>query len=94
MTNPLPVAPIVPTQVRHPWRAVARTVFALLVGAAALAPEVVSVGRLDTVPALSGAVATLLAVSGGVTRVLAIPGVNAWLAANVPWLAASPAKPF
>jgi hypothetical protein len=97
LAAPVPAAsltPAVPTQVKHPWRAVIRTVFALLIGAAALAPEVVSVSHLDTVPALSGAVATLLAVSGGVTRVMALPGVNGWLSRNVPWLAASPAQPF
>lgn len=95
MTSPTPPAlvPIVPTQTKHPWRAVARTAVAALVAAAAIVPEVVSVSHLDTVPALSGVVGTLVAVSAGVTRVFALASVNGWLGKYLPFLAATPPTP-
>lgn len=87
--NP-PAVPVPATQTKHPWRAVARTVFAAAVGGLSLLPEVAAAAHIGTVPT----VVQVLTVSGAVTRVLALPGVNAWLGTYVPWLAASPAKPF
>jgi hypothetical protein len=87
VTQPVPVAP---TQTRHPWRATVRTVFAGVVGALTLLPEVATAAHIGTVPT----VVQVLGVAGAVTRVLAIPGVNGWLGQYVPWLAASPTQPF
>lgn len=86
MTQPVPVTP---TQVKHPWRATARTVFAALVGGLSLLPEVTTAAHIGTV----GTVVQVLAVTGAVTRVLALPGVEGWLGTYLPWLSATPAKP-
>lgn len=85
MTQPVPA-----TQTKHPWRAVIRTAFAAAVAGVTLVPEVVTAAHIGTVPT----VAQIVAVSMAVTRVLALPGVNAWLGAYAPWLAAAPVKPF
>ncbi len=77
-----------PTQTRHPWRAVTRTVVAALLGLVPIA--VATIAELG----LSGpVVVSALAVLGGVTRVLAMPSVNQWLEDYVPWLAAEPRQP-
>lgn len=73
-----------PTQVRHPWRATVRTVFAAVVALLSLLPTIALVGHVDTVAWVS----QLLAVAAAITRVLALPGVNDWLRRFVPWLAA------
>jgi hypothetical protein len=75
-----------PTQSRHPWRATLRTVFAGAVGALTLLPEVAAAAHIGTLPT----VVQILGVAGAVTRVLALPGVDGWLRAYVPWLAATP----
>lgn len=77
-----------PTQVAHPARAVIRTLFAAVVGLAALIPVVIAASGVPTV----GAVAVVLTVCGAVTRVLADPRVNAFLTIYVPWLSAEPPK--
>jgi hypothetical protein len=82
-------SPVPPTQVRHPWRATARTVFAGLVGLATLLPEIATAAHMNTVPA----VGQVLAVSAVITRIMAVPGVNRWLGRILPWLAASPSQP-
>lgn len=87
MTQPIPTTP---TQVKHPWRAVIRTVAAGIVGALTLLPEVATAAHIGTVPT----VVQVLAVTGAITRVLALPSVNSWLGTYLPWLSASPAKPF
>lgn len=87
MTQPTPVPP---TQVRHPWRAVLRTIVAGAVGAASLLPDVAGTAHLTAVPAIAQAVA----VSGIITRVLAMQGVEAWMQRFVPWLSATPGKPL
>ena len=79
-----------PTQIRRPWRAVARTVFQALVSASAMAPLVYQAATNDDPAAATGAVGVGLVVAGGVTRVMAIPGVNAWLERFVPFLAPDP----
>lgn len=75
-----------PTQVRHPWRATLRTVFAAVVALLTLLPVIALTAHVEAVPV----VAQVLAVLAGVTRVLALPGVDAWLRQYVPFLAASP----
>lgn len=75
-----------PTQTRHPWRAVARTVFAAVVALASLLPYIAAEAHIDAVPA----VGQVLAVAGAITRILAIPGVDKWLRDYLPFLAAEP----
>ena len=86
MTAPTPAA-VAPSQVRHPGRAVARTVFQVAVGLAAATPELVA---LSGVPQTVSAVSVGLAVAATVTRVMAIPAVDAALQQWMPWLSAEP----
>ena len=72
MTAPLPQ----PTQVRHSWKATARTVIQSGLGIAAAVPVVVTMSGVDRNVT---AVATALLVSGIFTKVMAIPEVNALL---------------
>lgn len=75
------------TQQQHPWRAVARTVLAVLIGVGLVVPLVVTIvlEQFDVYlpPAakawLLGASAFTVALSGAVTRIIAIPRVDAWL---------------
>lgn len=78
----------VPTQVKRPRRAMARTAFQMLVGLCVLAPVLVSQAGLDPekTPWLVGP----LAVAAAVTRIMAIPQVEEFLGRFVPWLAAAP----
>ena len=75
-----------PTQVKHPWRATARTGIAMLVGIASLLSEVLT--ELNINGTILGGQA--LTVALGVTRVLALPGVETFLHRYAPWLAAQP----
>jgi len=86
----LPAHVISPTQVRRPWRATLRTVFAGLVALATLAPEIFAGATLHDPSTATGLAAQALAVAGAVTRVLAIPGVEAFLREFAPFLAADP----
>jgi hypothetical protein len=87
--NPVPkAAQPVPTQVRRPWRATARTVFAGVIAFAALLPFIVEATKLD--PEVYPWVAGVLAIAGGVTRVMALPQVEVFLRRFVPFLAAAP----
>lgn len=83
MPTPTPTT----TQIRHPWRATARTLFAASVGALSLLPTVAIAAGVDTVPLVAQAVG----VASAVTRVLALPGVDAWLRTYAPFLASAPA---
>lgn len=74
------------TQTRHPWRATARTIFAVVVALATLLPYVVTESGIGTVPGVS----QVLAVAAAITRVLALPQVEAFLQQFVPFLAAAP----
>lgn len=75
------------TQTRHPWRAVARTVFAVIVGVSASWAAIVAAAGVDeTAPV----VASSLTITAGITRVLALPQVEDLLQRFVPWLAAEP----
>ncbi|MCU1640923.1 MAG: hypothetical protein JWN03_1198 [Nocardia sp.] len=76
-----------PSQVQHPWRAMTRTIFQLVVGLAAALPMIVASTGLPTTTVGIGAA---LAISAVVTRIMALPAVNAALATWVPWLAAEP----
>ncbi|MDV6276366.1 hypothetical protein R3Q06_22975 [Rhodococcus erythropolis] len=75
------------TQSLYPWRAVVRTVFALVVGFAPLLPVIVSASGIS---AAAPGVGVALAISAGVTRVLALPQVDAFLKHWAPWLATQP----
>ncbi|SFM72171.1 hypothetical protein SAMN05421671_3140 [Pimelobacter simplex] len=76
-----------PTQVRRPWRATARTLFAAVVALAAMLPLLVQASGLDDTWA---PVAGALAIAGAITRIMALPVVEDFLARFVPWLAAEP----
>lgn len=97
----------VPTQVANPKRATLRTVVAVIVGLVVTLPLVNSFllilqDELSKVTAfqipawiwaaINIALAIVALVGGVVTRVLAIPGVNEWIKAHVPGLAAIPVK--
>lgn len=75
------------TQVRHPRRAVIRTVFQLVVASATLLPYVAAGITLPTEGAVAGAFAQVLAVAATITRIMAMPQVVAFLERFVPWLA-------
>jgi hypothetical protein len=82
-----------PTQVRRPWRAVARTVFQALVALAAMLPVIYQAATADDPAKATGAAGGVLVIAAGLTRVMALPGVNAWLAKWAPFLAAEPKAP-
>lgn len=75
------------TQTRHPWRATARTVFAGIVGFAAMWGLIVAALGVD--PEIEW-VAASLGATGAITRVMALPAVEAFLSRYFPWLAADP----
>lgn len=76
-----------PTQVRRPWRTVARTVFQLVIGLAAGAPVIYAAATNGDPATATGGVGLALVVAGGITRVMALPFVNELLPS---WLAAEP----
>lgn len=76
------------TQGVHPWRATVRTVFALVVALAAMAPLIYGAVAQADAEGATGAAAGALAIAGAITRVLALPAVDAFLARFVPWLSA------
>ncbi|MBB5915270.1 hypothetical protein BJY24_004137 [Nocardia transvalensis] len=78
---------IPPTQVRHPWRTIARTVVQVGAGAVAAVPVFVT---SSGIPQTGAAIGLLLAVSAAVTRFMADPRVNGGIAVLAPWLAAEP----
>ena len=78
-----------PTQAAHPWRATVRTLFAALVGLAAMAPLLVEASGADET---WGPVAGVLAVTGAITRILAVPQVNDFLEQFLPFLSATGGK--
>lgn len=80
-------AAVTPTQIRRPWRSVARTVFQASVSLAAMWGLIVV--TLD-LPDWAW-VGTSVAVAGGITKVMAMPGVETWLRRFLPFLAAAPA---
>lgn len=74
------------TQSRHPWRAVIRTLFAALVGIAAMATPVYEAITQGSAAHATGWAAVALGICGAVTRVLALPAVDIWLTQFMPWL--------
>lgn len=78
------------TQTRYPWRALARTLFAVVVALAAGAPIVYQAIMAQDPSLATGWAATVLAVAGAVTRVLALPWTEAFLQRFLPFLAAEP----
>lgn len=95
----------VPTQVANPGRATLRTALAVLIGLVAALPTLnatlaalqayLSEQAQVVIPAwvwlvVNGSAAVLLFISGLVTRLLAVPGVNEWVKAHLPALAAIP----
>lgn len=88
------------TQGAHPWRATFRTVFALVVAIAAMAPLIYSAIAQASPEGATGAAAGALAIAGAITRVLALPTVDAFLSRFLPWLSAAgrgddePAEPL
>lgn len=84
MSTPSPV----PTQVKRPWRATARTAFAGVVGFAALLPFIIQATGLD--PEVYPWLAGVLAIAAAVTRIMALPQVEAFLQRFVPFLSAAP----
>lgn len=81
--------PAPPTQVAHPWKATARTLFAALVALAAMAPLLVDASGADeTAAPIAGA----LAIAGAITRIMAIPQVNDFLGRFLPFLATGDLK--
>lgn len=87
---PVPVEPVPPTQVRHPWRATVRTLFAAVVMLAAIAPAIYTAATTNDPQKATGWAALGLAIAGGITRVMALPAVDAFLRRFVPFLAARP----
>lgn len=81
------IARVTPTQVRRPWRATIRTVFAVTVAIAAMAPFLVEASGVEESAA---PVVGFLAIAGGVTRVMALPQVETFLRRFLPFLAATP----
>lgn len=73
------------SQVRHPWRAAARTGLAAGLAALIAFPDIARVLDISHTPG----VATLVAIAVAVTRVMAIPSVDAWLDRYVPWIAST-----
>jgi hypothetical protein len=77
-----------PTQVRRPWRTVARSAFQFIVALAVLFPIVVDRTGLQVEdwPWL----AVPLGVAAFITRVMAVPQVETFLRRFLPFLAAAP----
>lgn len=78
------------TQTTHPWRATVRTLFAMVVAAAAMWALVLQALGLDpTIEWVGGT----LAVATGITRVMALPAVDQFIRKFLPWLAPDAAGP-
>lgn len=75
-----------PTQVAHPVRATARTIFQGAIAFAAILPLVITTAGIPVV----GWAAILIGVAGAVTRIMALPGVESFLENYIPFLAAKP----
>jgi len=69
---------------------VIRTVFAGLVGVAAMVPLIYGAAAQGSPEEATGWTAVLLAIAGAVTRVMAVPAVELWLQRFLPFLAANP----
>jgi hypothetical protein len=85
-------ATVVPTQMRRPWRATARTLFAAALALATLLP-VIAAGIYEDADAYPAVVAQVLAVAGLITRIMAMPGVETFLQTYLPFLSAAGRPP-
>jgi len=72
------------TQTAHPWRATVRTLFAAVVGFAAMWGLIVQAAGFD--PSVEW-VSASIAATGAITRVMALPAVDAFIRQFLPWLA-------
>lgn len=88
-------AAVMPTQLRHPWKATARSAVAFILGVAPLAPEIYHQATQHDPAQATGTAALALAIAGGVTRVMATASVEQLLRRFkfTRWLAASAAPP-
>lgn len=84
MLERMSTEPPQPSQVRHPWRAVLRTVATATLALLPLLPQMADAADIDEIPA----VAQFLAMTIVVQRVLSLPGVEMWLKEYMPWLSA------
>lgn len=78
------------TQTTHPWRAVVRTLFAIVTALAAMAPMIYEAITQADPGSATGWAATALGIAGAITRVLALPVVEEFLEQFLPFLAAKP----
>lgn len=78
----------VTTQSQHPWRATIRTVLAVIIAVAAMAPVVYTAATMQSPELATGAAAAVLTIAAAITRIMALPVVEAFLQRFVPWLAA------
>jgi|SRR5690606_37575284 len=81
------------TQAAHPWRAVSRTIFAVVVALSSMAPMIYEAIADADAAGATGWAATALAISGAITRVLALPAVEDFLERFLPFLAARTSDP-
>lgn len=78
----------VTTQSQHPWRATIRTILAVVIALAALAPALYTAATMQSPELATGAAAAVLTIAAAITRIMALPVVEAFLQRFVPWLAA------
>lgn len=84
----VPAGPV--TQVRHPWRATARTVVQAALALSVAAPAIYAAATQHDPAAATGLAAGALAVTGAFARVMALPAVEEFIHDYIPFLAASP----
>lgn len=78
----------VTTQSQHPWRATIRTILAVVIALAAMAPVVYTAATMQSPELATGAAAAVLTIAAAITRIMALPAVEAFLQRFLPWLAA------
>ena len=78
----------VTTQSQHPWRATVRTILAVIVALAAMAPSIYTAATMGSPEAATGAAALALGIAAAITRIMALPGVESFFQRFLPWLAA------
>lgn len=76
------------TQIKRPWRAVARTVVVSALAIIPMIPEVAHAAGIEEIPA----VAVALTVAATAQRILSLPAVEIFLERFFPALAADPYK--
>lgn len=79
----------VTTQSQHPWRATVRTILAVIVALAAMAPSIYAAATLGSPEAATGAAALALGIAAAITRIMALPGVESFFQRFLPWMAAA-----